>query len=65
MSSSLIGISLSFGARRAHALPCHPRSPIILGPPLDEPLARLVAFEPTTFPVLSVCLNPANYPCDR
>ena len=24
---------------------------------LDEPLARLVAFEPTTFPVLSVYLN--------
>src|ERR1035441_2682704 len=24
---------------------------------MDEPLARLVAFEPTTFPVLSVYLN--------
>ena len=24
---------------------------------IDEPLARLVAFEPTTFPVLSVYLN--------
>jgi hypothetical protein len=28
-----------------------------LAPTIEEPLARLVAFEPTTFPVLSVYLN--------
>ena len=27
------------------------------GTTIEEPLARLVAFEPTTFPVLSVYLN--------
>ena len=36
-----------------------------LGTPIEEPLARLVAFEPTTFPVLSVYLNTHRISMDK